>query len=98
MRSVAVKQTSRDVLMSREETAKHAIMGLIVSAVAVVGGYLLSVMNFITDPFLTPPLKATLKHLEEAELKTLQGDRKSFKAKSLWENTGAVVMAVRRPG
>ncbi|KAK7919339.1 hypothetical protein WMY93_010623 [Mugilogobius chulae] len=51
-------------------------MGLIVSAVAAVAGFLNSVMNFLTDPFLTPPLKAPLKHLEEAELTTLQGDKR----------------------
>lgn len=88
----------RDVLKQREKTVRKAIMGLIVSAMAAVGSFLTSVMNFITDPFLTPPVKATLSHLEEAELKTLQGEKKTFKAKSLWENTGAVVMAVRRPG
>lgn len=80
------------------KTAKQAKMGLVVSAVATVTGFLKTVMNFLTDPFLTPPLKATLTHLEEAELKTLQGEKRSFKAKSLWENSGAVVMAVRRPG
>lgn len=63
----------RDVLKQREKTVRKAIMGLIVSAMAAVGSFLTSVMNFITDPFLTPPVKATLSHLEEAELKTLQG-------------------------
>lgn len=73
-------------------------MGLIVSAMATVTGFLTSVMNFLTDPFLTPPMRATLTYLEETELKTLQGEKRSFKAKSLWENSGAVIMAVRRPG
>lgn len=96
-------------------------MGLLAKLLAAVGGFVTAVMNSITDAFLTPPLRATLEHLEETELKTLSGgesrccacshrtgsvdaalvirtETKSFKAKSLWENSGAVVMAVRRPG
>lgn len=73
-------------------------MELIVHALATVSGFLTGIMNFLTDPFLTPPLRATLKYLEETELKTLQGEKRSFKAKALWEKTGAVVMAVRRAG
>lgn len=48
-------------------------MGLVGSTVAAIGGLITAVMNFLTDRFLTPPLKATLRHLEEAELKTLTG-------------------------
>uniref|UniRef100_A0A3B4WWW3 Uncharacterized protein n=1 Tax=Seriola lalandi dorsalis TaxID=1841481 RepID=A0A3B4WWW3_SERLL len=48
-------------------------VGLIANAVATVGCLITNVMNFLTDMFLTPPLKATLKHLEETELKTLKG-------------------------
>uniref|UniRef100_A0A7N9ARV5 Peroxiredoxin-like 2A n=1 Tax=Mastacembelus armatus TaxID=205130 RepID=A0A7N9ARV5_9TELE len=57
-----------------------------------------AVMNFFTNIFLTPPLKATLRHLEETELKSLKGEIKTVKAKSLWDKSGAVIMAVRRPG
>lgn len=71
---------------------------LLGTAAATVGGLVTGVMNFLTDLFLTQPLKATLKYLEEAELKTMQGDVKTFKAKTLWEKSGAVIMAVRRPG
>lgn len=46
-------------------------MELVANILATVGGLITAVMNFITDRFLTPPLKATLKHLEETELKTL---------------------------
>uniref|UniRef100_A0A673ADF3 Redox-regulatory protein FAM213A n=1 Tax=Sphaeramia orbicularis TaxID=375764 RepID=A0A673ADF3_9TELE len=63
-----------------------------------IGGFITGVLNSVTDRFLTPPLKATLKHLEETELKTLSGEKKAFKAKLLWEKSGAVIMAVRRPG
>lgn len=48
-------------------------LALITNAVAAVGGLITGVMNYFTDMFLTPPLKATLKHLEETELKTLKG-------------------------
>uniref|UniRef100_A0A087YFN2 Peroxiredoxin-like 2A n=2 Tax=Poecilia TaxID=8080 RepID=A0A087YFN2_POEFO len=73
-------------------------MALIGDTVATVSGFVTGVLNFFTDFFLTPPLKATLMFLEEAELKTLKGEIKTFKAKTLWEKSGAVVMAVRRPG
>lgn len=48
-------------------------MGLVANVLAAVGGLITAVMNLITDRFLTPPLKATLRHLEETELKTLTG-------------------------
>uniref|UniRef100_A0A668U3A3 Peroxiredoxin-like 2A n=1 Tax=Oreochromis aureus TaxID=47969 RepID=A0A668U3A3_OREAU len=70
-------------------------MELVTNVVATVGGLVTGVMNFFTDRFLTPPLEATLKYLEEAELKTTKGEIKTFKAKSLWEKSGAVIMAVR---
>ncbi|KAG7222298.1 hypothetical protein INR49_016394 [Caranx melampygus] len=69
------------------------MMALVASAAATVGGLITAVMNFLTDMFLTPPLRATLQHLEETELKTLKGEIKTLKAKSLWEKTGAVIMA-----
>lgn len=46
---------------------------LVTNAVASIGSLITGVMNYVTDMFLTPPLKATLKHLEETELQTLQG-------------------------
>jgi len=73
-------------------------MAVVVNVVATIGGFFTAIMNFFTDIFLTPPLKATLKHLEETELKTLKGETQTFKARSLWEKSGAVIMAVRRPG
>lgn len=48
---------------------------LVANAAAAVGGLAAGVMNFFTDMFLTPPLKATLNHLEETELKTLKGGK-----------------------
>lgn len=73
-------------------------MGVVVNVVATIGGFITGIMNFFTDIFLTPPLKATLKHLEETELKTLKGEIKTLKGRTLWEKSGAVIMAVRRPG
>lgn len=71
-RSVALRsQDASNVNGRRTEIA----MGLITGAVATVGGLITGFMNFFTDIFLTPPLKATLKHLEETELKTLSGGR-----------------------
>lgn len=75
-----------------------SLRGIVTSTLAAVCGLVSAVMNFFTDMFLTPPLKATLKHLEETELKTLRGETRTLKARSLWERSGAVVMAVRRPG
>ncbi|TNN03275.1 hypothetical protein fugu_000304 [Takifugu bimaculatus] len=48
-------------------------MGLLAKLLAAVGGFVTAVMNSITDAFLTPPLRATLEHLEETDLKTLSG-------------------------
>ncbi|TDG97787.1 hypothetical protein EPR50_G00211550 [Perca flavescens] len=69
------------------------IMGILANAVEVIGGLITGVMNGFTNIFLTSPLKATLKYLEETELKTLKGDKRILKAKSLWEGSGAVIMA-----
>eukprot|EP00064_Thunnus_orientalis_P016227 superscaffoldBa00003166_g16291 len=68
-------------------------MGVVVNVVATIGGFITGIMNFFTDIFLTPPLKATLKHLEETELKTLKGEIKTLKGRTLWEKSGAVIMA-----
>lgn len=48
---------------------------LVTNAAAAVGGLVTGVLNYFTDMFLTPPLKATLNHLEETELKTLKGGK-----------------------
>lgn len=48
-------------------------MGVLGKLLAAVGGLVTAVMNSITDVFLTPPLQATLEHLEETDLKTLSG-------------------------
>lgn len=96
---VAEREAGQNALLrDRVELAKQAVMGLVVSTMATVVSALNSVTSFLTDPFLTPSLTATLRYLEETELRTLRGEKRYFKAKTLWEKTGAVIMAVRRPG
>lgn len=58
----------------KRRTQKGAEMfwGLVADAVATVGRLVTAFTDVFTDMFLTPPLKATLRHLEETELKTLQ--------------------------
>lgn len=51
-----------------------------------------------TDVFLAKPQKATLDYLEDIDLQTIEIAPKTFKAKELWAKSGAVIMAVRRPG
>lgn len=51
-----------------------------------------------TDIFLPKSQKASLEYLEDTDLKTIQKEPRTFKAKELWEKKGAVIMAVRRPG
>ncbi|XP_004583610.2 peroxiredoxin-like 2A [Ochotona princeps] len=51
-----------------------------------------------TDVFLSKSQKASLEYLEDADLKTILKEPRTFKAKELWEKKGAVIMAVRRPG
>ncbi|CAL8380961.1 unnamed protein product [Gadus morhua 'NCC'] len=57
-----------------------------------------AVFNYLTDVFLTQPLKATIQHLEETDLTTLSGENRSLKAKSLWASSGAVIMALDQLG
>lgn len=64
----------------------------------VVGVITVAVLLLNTDLFLTKPQPASLDTLANAELRTTTGEEKSFKAFTLWEKTGAVIMAVRRPG
>ncbi|XP_006163798.1 peroxiredoxin-like 2A isoform X2 [Tupaia chinensis] len=51
-----------------------------------------------TDMFLSKPQRASLDYLEDIDLKTLGKEPRTFKAKELWGERGAVIMAVRRPG
>ncbi|XP_015413244.1 PREDICTED: redox-regulatory protein FAM213A [Myotis davidii] len=62
------------------------------------GAAALALLLANTDLFLSKPQRATLEYLEEIDLKTLEKEPRTFKAKELWEKKGAVIMAVRRPG
>lgn len=64
-----------------------------------VGAALAGIFLANTNLCLPKVAKASLQYLEDADLcSTVDSDDKVIKAKSLWEKTGAVVMAVRRPG
>ncbi|XP_041755775.1 peroxiredoxin-like 2A [Coregonus clupeaformis] len=67
-------------------------------ALKAVGLFIAYLLKSITDLFLTKPLWANLKVLEETDFKTTGGIYETYKAKALWEKTGAVIMVVRRPG
>lgn len=58
---------------TRRAQKREYAMGLLRSAVAAVAGLVTGFMNVFTNVLLTPPLKATLTHLEETELETLSG-------------------------
>ena len=48
-------------------------MELVLNAASAVGGLIAGFTNYITDLFLTPPLTATLRYLEDTDLKMLAG-------------------------
>lgn len=62
------------------------------------GAAALALLLANTDVFLSKPQRASLEYLEGIDLKTLEKEPRTFKAKELWEKKGAVIMAVRRPG
>ncbi|KAJ8360294.1 hypothetical protein SKAU_G00168190 [Synaphobranchus kaupii] len=68
-------------------------LGLGAVGVAIAGIFLAN-----TDFCLTDAEQATLEYLENADLRTIGDEEKMFKARTLWAKSGAVVMAVRRPG
>ncbi|XP_020785273.2 peroxiredoxin-like 2A [Boleophthalmus pectinirostris] len=68
------------------------------SVLKAVGLFVAHLLSSITDCFQTKAAWADLRVLQETELKTTGGVHERYKAKALWEKTGAVVMVVRRPG
>lgn len=64
-----------------------------------VGGALTGVLTYANLPaaWILPHQAATESYLAQATLKRLPG-LEPVAARSLWQETGAVVMAVRRPG
>nr|XP_012804128.1 peroxiredoxin-like 2A isoform X1 [Jaculus jaculus] len=73
-------------------------MGMWSIGAGAVGAAALALLLANTDMFLSKPQKAALEYLEDTDLKTLEKEPRTFKAKELWEKNGAVIMAVRRPG
>lgn len=73
-------------------------MELLTHTAASVGSVITEALRSFTELFLTQPINATLTMLGEIDLKTLDTEKRMFKAKDLWQKSGAVIMAVRRPG
>ncbi|XP_003466137.1 peroxiredoxin-like 2A [Cavia porcellus] len=73
-------------------------MGVWSIGAGALGAAALALLLANTDVFLSKSQEATLEYLEDVDLKTLEKEPRTFKAKELWEKNGAVIMAVRRPG
>ncbi|KAG9335630.1 hypothetical protein JZ751_004395 [Albula glossodonta] len=73
-------------------------LAVLTKGLGVVGGFIAKLLYAFTDLFLTKPMQAGLDYLEDTDLKTMGQEVKTFKAKTLWEKSGAVILAVRRPG
>uniref|UniRef100_A0A3Q3EQI5 Uncharacterized protein n=1 Tax=Labrus bergylta TaxID=56723 RepID=A0A3Q3EQI5_9LABR len=73
-------------------------MATVTTVLKAVSMFVAELMSSFTDWFQTKPAWANLEVLEETELRTTGGVHERYKAKTLWEKTGAVVMVVRRPG
>jgi len=65
-----------------------------------VGGAITSLVAYANLPsrIILPGLVATESYLASAKLKTIPGADLVPNTRDLWSKTGAVVMAVRRPG
>lgn len=58
------------------------MMSLVSGVASAAVGLLTAATNLLTDAFLTPPLPASLAHLEEAELRPLSSGESIFDAGS----------------
>lgn len=65
-----------------------AMMSLLSGASSAAVGLLTAATNLLTDAFLTPPLQASLAHLEEAELRPLSSGESSFGAAAAAAESG----------
>ncbi|XP_036739833.2 peroxiredoxin-like 2A isoform X2 [Manis pentadactyla] len=81
-----------------EQDTSFFTMGMWSIGAGALGAAALALLLANTDVFLSKTQKATLEYLEDIDLKTLEKEPRTFKAKKLWEKSGAVIMAVRRPG
>uniref|UniRef100_A0A9J7X3A7 Peroxiredoxin-like 2A n=1 Tax=Cyprinus carpio carpio TaxID=630221 RepID=A0A9J7X3A7_CYPCA len=73
-------------------------MGMWSLGLGAVGAAIAGLILANTDFLLTKPAPASVEYLGNADLKTINSDERALKAKTLWEKSGAVIMAVRRPG
>uniref|UniRef100_A0A672S3D5 Peroxiredoxin-like 2A n=1 Tax=Sinocyclocheilus grahami TaxID=75366 RepID=A0A672S3D5_SINGR len=73
-------------------------MGMWSLGLGAVGAAIAGLILANTDFLLTKPAPASVAYLGNADLKTINSDERALKAKTLWEKSGAVIMAVRRPG
>uniref|UniRef100_A0A672RN88 Peroxiredoxin-like 2A n=1 Tax=Sinocyclocheilus grahami TaxID=75366 RepID=A0A672RN88_SINGR len=73
-------------------------MGMWSLGLGAVGAAIAGLILANTDFLLTKPAPVTVEYLGNADLKTINSDKRTLKAKTLWEKSGAVFMAVRRPG
>ncbi|XP_066235514.1 large ribosomal subunit protein uL13m isoform X1 [Saccopteryx leptura] len=94
------KQVTAAQLHQKDPVAdpRFFTMGMCSIGAGALGAAALALLLANTDMFLSKSQQATLQYLEEIDLKTLEKEPRTFKAKELWEKTGAVIMAVRRPG
>lgn len=73
-------------------------MGMWSLGLGAVGAAIAGIFLANTDLCLPKVAKASLEHLADADLRSTTEEDKVIKAGSLWGHSGAVVMAVRRPG
>lgn len=73
-------------------------MGMWSLGLGAVGAAIAGILLANTDLCLPKVAKASVEHLASADLRSTTDENKLIKASSLWEQNGAVVMAVRRPG
>ncbi|GAA6110594.1 selenoprotein U 1a isoform X1 [Tachysurus ichikawai] len=73
--------------------ANTAIVGMWSVTIGAVGAAIGGIILANTDFFLTKPEFATVEYLENVDLRTTDGNEKVFKARTLWETSGAVIMA-----
>uniref|UniRef100_A0A3P8XY71 Peroxiredoxin-like 2A n=1 Tax=Esox lucius TaxID=8010 RepID=A0A3P8XY71_ESOLU len=73
-------------------------MDVVVQSAGAFVAFIATALRSFTDLFLTQPSRATLKYLEETELKPSRGELIPFKAKQLWEiEVGYSILSSLKP-
>ncbi|KAI1887062.1 hypothetical protein AGOR_G00202160 [Albula goreensis] len=72
-------------------------MGVLTQGLGAVFALIDGILRGFTDLFLTTPLRASLPQLEDADLKTLDGEERTFKAKTLWQKEEAAELSSLKP-